>query len=48
MKAYTGKTVEEALQAASSETGIDVDVSISFPIRKKVYSLRKSSLKSMT
>ena len=25
MRQYTGKTVEEALQAASTETGIEVD-----------------------
>ena len=25
MKTYTGKTVEEALQSAASETGVEVD-----------------------
>ena len=59
MKQYTGKTVEEALQAASTETGVEVDELIYIVSDKKkglfakkiiveVYDLADVITKSMT
>ena len=48
MKTYSGKTVEEALQIAASEAGVEVDDLIYIvPIRKKVFLPKRSLLKYM-
>lgn len=47
MKQYTGKTVEEALQNASSETGIAVDDLIYIVSDKEKVFLQKDRCRSI-